>query len=271
MVESGDPVGLRIGELMTPELTPEQRKAIYEDEKNRLAAAQPPRKFPIRIASIILSAVALAGICVWIASNVYRSHALNQKLAEAIGKDRGLTETILKIETESSKMTYGELFELCNKSVESRTNLIVELRGVYPQVDSRLKEHLIEYLTGENEFVRAKRDFYRRSMEQSSAFDAYMEASKEFARASYGWEIYLRAKFDQREKVLKASAETTQCADDFLKAYENMGKQEAKISSEAAGAGLNFTPIFNRYAKDNKKRADDAKTASTQYIAVIMK
>lgn len=256
---------------MTPELTPEQRKAIYEEEKSRIEAERPKRKFPVRIASIILSAVVLLAVGLWIASNIYQTRALNQKLAEAIGKDRGLTETILKIEAESSKMTYGELFELCNKSVESRTNLIVELRGVYPQVDSKLKEHLIEYLTAENEFVRAKRDFYRHSMEQSSAFESYLEAARNFSRSSYGWEIYLREKSDQREKVMKASAETTQSADEFLKAYENMGKQEAKIGGEAAGAGLNFTPIFSHYAKDNRKRADDAKTASTQYVAALMR
>jgi len=70
---------------------------------------------------------------------------------------------------------------------------------------------------------------------------------------------------------LKASTETTQSANDFLKAYENMGKQEAKIGGEAAGAGLNFTPIFTQYAKDNRKRAEEAKTAATQYIAAIMR
>lgn len=225
----------------------------------------------IRLALILLTTIALAGMGFWIAFDVYQTHALNQKLAEAMGKDRGLTETILKTETESSKMTYGELFELCDKSVESRTNLIVELRGVYPQVDSRLKEHLIEYLTAENEFVRAKRDFYRRSMEESSAFDAYVEAARNFAASSYGWEVYLREKADQREKVLKASAETSRSADDFLKAYENMGKEETKISREATGAGLNFTPIFSRYAIDNRKRAEDAKAASTQYMAAMMR
>jgi hypothetical protein len=256
---------------MTPELTPEQRKAVYEEEKRRLDAELPPRRLPMRLASIILFAVALLGIGIWVASNVYRAHALNEKLAEAIGKDRGLTETILKIETESSKMTYEELFELCNKSVESRTNLIVELRGVYPQVDSRLKEHLIEYLTAENEFIRAKRDFYLRSMEEPSAFNAYLEAVMNSASSSYGWEVYLREKSDQRERVLKASEETTRSADDFLKAYENMAKQEAKIGGEAAGAGLNFTPIFNQYAKENRKRAEDAKTASSQYTAAVMR
>ncbi len=251
---------------MTPELTPEQRKAIYEQEKTRIEAQHPRRNLPIRLISVSLLAIVLAGVAVWISVSLYQNHALNQKLAEAIGTDRGLTETILKVETESSKMTYGELFDLCDKSIQSRTNLIVELRGVYPQVDSSLKEHLIEYLTAENEFVRAKRSFYRHSMEESSAFDAYSEAAKNFARASYGWEVYLREKSDYREKVLKASAETKQSADDFLKSYEDMGKEDAKIRREATNAGLNFTPIFSQYAKDNKKRADDTKIAAAQYV-----
>lgn len=75
--------------------------------------------------------------------------SLYSKLEEAVGKDAGYTETIIKVEAEASSMTYKELFDLCEKSIEGRTNLIVELRGLYPEIKSELKEKLIDFLNAE--------------------------------------------------------------------------------------------------------------------------
>lgn len=194
----------------------------------------------------------------------YRVYGLKQKLGEAIGKDLGLTETILKIESESSKMTYGELFELCNKSVENRTNLIVELRGLYPDMDYRLKTRLVDYLSAENEFVRAKREFYRKTMEQSSAIQSYAENEKSFRASSAGWQFYLDQRRPLREKVLEASGEALTSADEFTKMYDSVAKQEIMIAQETHNAGLRFDPVFQKHATSNQKRAKEIKDGALQ-------
>lgn len=56
----------------------------------------------------------------------YKFAELKSRLEVAIGMDAGYTETILKIESDASNITYGEVFSLCDKSIEDRQKLIVE-------------------------------------------------------------------------------------------------------------------------------------------------
>src|SRR5580704_13590737 len=157
------------------ELSPEERKQIYDEERTRLekeapqAKVQPPRTVRGRAVVWTIGGLLVLSVGGVFADRQYRLHDVKQRLGEAIGKDQGLTETILKIESESSKITFAEVFELCNKSVDARTNLIVELRGLHPEMDYQLKVQLLEYLNAENEFVRAKRELYKKMMQASSA------------------------------------------------------------------------------------------------------
>lgn len=195
-------------------LSPEERKQIYEEEKQRLEANPPQEapttarltlKRPIVWAACALIVVIGAAI---FAFHEYRLHEINQALGAAIGKDQGLTETILKVESDSSKITFAELFELCNKSVEGRTNLIVELRGLHPEMDYELKERLIAYLNAENDFVRAKREFYSKVMQGSSATNMYLEHIRNPPSSIYGWEFFNDQVRQLRQKVLEAASET---------------------------------------------------------------
>jgi hypothetical protein len=166
-------------EIIIMDLSQEERRAIYAEEKARIEqeAPQPAANrlpHPKAIVWTICALAAVAGAST-LGYQQYRLHEVKQKLGEAIGKDLGLTETILKVESESSKITFAELFELCNKSVDGRTNLIVELRGLHPEMDYALKEQLIKYLNAENEFVRSKREFYAKVMQASSASETYVQ------------------------------------------------------------------------------------------------
>ena len=247
-------------------LTSEERRQVYEEEQRRLVDARPLRP-ALATRGMLISALAAiliitAGGC--LAIQGFRMHQLNQKLGEAIGRDLGLTETILKVESESAKMTYAEFFELCNQSLESRTNLIVELRGVYPGIDYGLKTRLVEYLSAQNELVRAKRDFYRKSMEHSSATDSYWEQIKQRPSSEYGWSYYRGSVQRVRGQMLEAARQTAASADEFLRIYESMAKQEMAIASEARSAGLRFDPIFQKHAPGNRKRVEDTKQGIRQ-------
>jgi hypothetical protein len=243
-----------------PELTPQERRRIYEEERARIEERRRARKLP-------LGKVAVVGICALVvivgagrlAYHAYRMHVLRQRLGDAIGRDVGLTETILSINSGSSKITFGEILELCNKSVETRTNLIVELRGLYPEMDYRLKTRLIEYLSSENEFVRATRDYYRKEMELSSAMDSYTEALKEPPSSEYGWDFYYDRVRQLKAKSLESAREAEKSADEFLTAYDKMAKEEVAISQEARDSGLRFEPVFQKYAKGSQKSAQGTK------------
>ncbi|MGD0008385.1 MAG: PEGA domain-containing protein [Terriglobia bacterium] len=202
-----------------------------------------------------------------LAHHAYRMHVLKERLGDAIGRDLGLTETILSIHSESSKITFGEIFELCNKSVETRTNLIVELRGLYPELDYRLKTRLIEYLSAENEFVRAMRDYYREEMQFSTAMDSYTEGLKDTPSSEYGWDFYHDRVRQLKAKTLESAREAEKSADEFLATYDKMTKEETAIAQEARNAGLRFEPIFQKYAQGNQKSAQGTKQVAQQFEA----
>lgn len=257
------------------ELTAGERKQIYEEEKSRheIEQARIIRSSFLskKTVSLAICAVVVLGIVGSVGYHVYQIHGLKQRLEDAIGKDLGLTETILKVESDSSKITYGEVFELCNKSVEQRTNLIVELRGLYPEIDYRFKTTLVEYLSSENEFVRAKRDFYRRSMEASSAATSYLEASKNYPTSLYGWDFYHAQVERSKAKFQEASLTAERTADEFLKTYQKMAADETAIAKEAHRAGIRFEPIFQKHASGNRKAAEDTKQAAQRAVTILGK
>jgi hypothetical protein len=219
----------------------------------------------------VASGVAVIAIAVWFGLQQYRLSQLKAKLDESIGRDLGLTETILKTETESTKMTYAELFDLCDKSIQARTNLIVELRGVYPDIPFRFKEDLIGYLNAENEFVRSKRDFYRKALSQSSAWDSLVEQVKDTPSSSYGWDYYQDRTRKLRAEVMKAAEEMSGSSDAFWDTYQKVAKEEVSIVGKARAAGIRFEPIFAKFAEGNKKAADSAKDNTQSLIAALVK
>lgn len=248
------------------DLTPEERRRIYHEEKARIEseglALLSEEKRPFlsqRLVFFAFGTLLIVAVLGTLGYHLYRAHEIKQRLAEAIGRDLGLTETILKVETESSKITFGEVFQLCSKSVEDRTNLIVELRGLHPEMDSQLKTRLLDYLNAENEFVRAKRDLYRKSMEHSAAFSAYMEQMKSFPSSSYGLDFYNDRIRQSKSRVHETADETEQSANEFLEVYEKMVKQELTMAEEAQGAGIRFERIFLKHAKANKEQAELSK------------
>jgi len=76
-------------------------------------------KFSISLILIISFSFIILGILGgYYGYNTYKLSELKKNLEVSLGKDNGYTETILKIETESSNMTFQELFNLCDKSIE---------------------------------------------------------------------------------------------------------------------------------------------------------
>ncbi len=206
-----------------PELSPEERKRIYEEERARIEGGRPRRKLrSSRVALTTICTLVLVVSAAGLAYHEHRMHLLKQRLGDAIGLDLGLTETILSTHSESSKITFGEIFGLCNKSVETRTSLIIELRGLYPELDYGLKTRLIQYLSAENEFVRAMRDYYKDEMEFSTAMDSYIEGLKETPSSEYGLDFYHDRVRQLKARSLDSAGEAQRSADDFLMAYDKM-------------------------------------------------
>jgi hypothetical protein len=246
------------------DLSTEQRRQIYDEERAKLEQTNQLGVRPPKSALKRIIVWAMCALLILIGGGVfaqwqYRLHDVKQKLSEAIGRDRGLTETILKVESDSAKITFAEFFQLCNKSIEGRTDLIVELRGLHPEMDYELKGRLIGYLNAENEFVRTKRDFYTKMMQESSASTLFVQQVQDRPSSPYGWDYYSNRVQQLRLKLFEAGSEVETSSDEFVAIYQKMVKEEIAISQSAKGAGLSFDPIFAKYEAENQKKAKEAK------------
>jgi hypothetical protein len=192
---------------------------------------------------------------------------LKARLVEAVGKDAGYTETILKVEAEASSMTYGEMFALCERSIDARTNLIIELRGLYPQVKSDLRTKLIDFLSAENELVRQKSAFYRKSMALSTAMDLIKDHLSEKPSSEYGWDFYMSRFKKLSAESKEAAGGMAEAASAFSTTYKALRDQEATLGVAMEAAGIRFQPIFKKYGDANLKHADEAKALAAKMAA----
>lgn len=221
------------------------------------------RRGPI-IAVVAIFVVVLGVGSSIVGNKLIKMARLNERLEEAVGRDSGYTETILKIEAESGSMTYAELFSLCEKSIEDRTRLIIELRGLYPDIDSEMKTALVEHLAEENELVRQKVAFYRKQMELNSSLELYLDQLADTPTSPYGWDYYntrlARLKADASDAISGMIEEGTE----FVSTYEKLVDKEKDLGASLDQAGLRFVRVFEKYKSQNVGKAREAiKTAQS--------
>jgi len=216
------------------------------------------RRWILIVAGILVLVGAIAVVGVRFGTHYLSLARLNDRLEEAVGRDAGYTETILKIEAESGSMTYAELFKLCEKSIDDRTSLIVELRGLYPNIDSKLRNTLIEHLTAENEFVRQKVSFYRKQLALSTAIELYVDQLNDVPSSIYGWDYYRTRLATLKTKTLEAVSEMVVEGTLFVETYKTLVGREDSLSEQMERAGLRFVTVFKKYQAQNVEKTQQA-------------
>jgi len=202
--------------------------------------------------------ILLGGLIVVVAAGFYINHRMkisnfNEKLQTIIGKDQEITETILKVESQGSQITFSELFELCDKSVNIRTEMLMELRGLYPNMESALKDSLREFLNAENELVRLKSQSYRKYLNLSSDNDSYEEALERWNRSSLSSrEYYLQTWKEKLLDVFVGSDDLKRVLLKFMVTYNKLIEKEKSLENMMKKENLKFTPIFSKYQEANQ-------------------
>lgn len=219
----------------------------------------------LNIAIAVIGVVLISVLGIKFGYHQYKVFKLKEKLEEAIGKNLGYTETILKIEAEASNMTYKELFDLCYKSIQDRTNLVIELRGLYPDINYELKEKLVNFLNDENILVRAKRAFYRSSMGFSSAMKSYTDHISDTPSSSFAREYYLKRSVSLKNELLKEIGDILSSSEDFKTNYNKLCKQENEISNMMKSEGLRFPLLFQNFQSHNLNAVEKAKSIAEKF------
>jgi len=219
------------------------------------------KSFPwVMISSILLTLVIAIGgsVCSY---KYYKILQLKNKITEAIGKDAGYTETILNSESDSPNITYKEFFDLCDKSIEGRTNLIIELRGLYPNVKYDLKEKLIDFLNSENELVRAKKAFWQRQLDlqvKIDIYDGYLKEVKYAYYSGYNLAYYLKIATQTKAEMTEIASNMIIKASTFVLLYKGLLSQEGLLVKEMDKNKIRFNTIFKKHEAQNTKEADNA-------------
>jgi len=203
----------------------------------------------VKIIAIVLVFIVLAVVTGLYVNQRMKVADLNEKLTQTIGKDQGLMEIILKIP--GSEITYGEVFDLCDKSVNDRIELIITLRGLYPNMKSNLKDSLIDFLSIENELVRDVKQYARREMNIKDK----VESIERLRNSEYSY--YYNSSIQSDLNELKDDAiRGLSSALSFKDKYEDLVNKEIGLSKQMNKAGLRFILIFDKYKTANIEGAD---------------
>jgi hypothetical protein len=213
---------------------------------------------------ILLGIAALAVLAIagrWAYSS-YTLSLLKQQLAVAVGKDSGYTETVLKIEKDSPNMTFAELFQLCDKAIEGRDVLIVELRGLYPDIPYDLKDKLIDFLNSENELTREKRAFYRAQMEFSTSVNILTKHLADRPDSVYAIDFWVKRTKQLRGEAKEHAEAVVKSCDAFSATYSSIDEKETLLGKQMDAEGVRFVRVFQKYKDSNATRVDGARRAA---------
>jgi hypothetical protein len=218
---------------------------------------------------IVVTAVVAVGAFFFI-RNKLKVDEMNEKLQSFIGKDQGITETILKTEDESSSISYQELFDLCEKSVKDRTDMLVELRGLYPNMESTLRDSLIGFLNAENELSRSKSQAYRKSMNANTNYESYNDATSDRRNGSYLMADYYKKRiYEACKETLDDAKGLKENVQTFYDNFKLLLEKEKSLGELMKDEDLRFTPIFAKYQPSSLKFLNDQNKLADLYMNIL--
>ena|GEM_PF-3056887 len=174
--------------------------------------------------------------------------AFDAKLEEVIRKDAGYTETIIVAEDNASSMSYQEILDLCDKSIEERTNLIVELRGTYPENQGELKSKLISFLNSENELIRQESRLYHSESVYSLSNKSLRDAKKDYDSSHNSYDLErLKRNITEVENAMYEMAGNNLM---LVSSYNAVLEEESGLKTAMDQGGIHFV---QKYQESNRR------------------
>ena len=233
--------------------------------------------------AVVVVAIVFLG---WpVATRMLRHSKAASDLDVMLREDAGYSETILKVELDAPDASLKEFADFCERSITQRTERIIKIRAISPDIDPELRERALDYLNAENSLVRAKRRFYesyevlsRMQTEYSDAGKQHdqlsvlgNEAAKTLTAPSLEMAIaYLeQAKsFALRRVALypqlkEASAALLKTSSEYSSAFSAAQSKEDGLVAVGRVQGVTVEPVFGKYRSATTKEIEKAKTSVT--------
>lgn len=195
---------------------------------------------------------AIAGFRAW--QEQQRQTAVRAEIRKILAKDGGYMESILGAEKNESSLNYKEFFDLCDKAIEGKRALTIELRGVALGLDPALVDKARKYIDVGNEVIRAKHIFYQKQLELNSADS---NGIKEI-RAMHIPNVIDRVEAIQRYSGLVTKVSTTveqadKAAADFAMLYRKYAGLEIAMLQEWSEQDIQLQRTAEQYQALNMK------------------
>jgi tetratricopeptide (TPR) repeat protein len=233
--------------------------------------------------------VAVSAIAAIIAACYFAYGARNKSVARSqasneLMKDAAYTETVLKAEADSSNITYQELFDLCDKSLSLKTDLLVELRTGLPGIDPSLRDKLIAYVNAESSVIRSKRAYYRKKLEFDEKTRSQVDLRKRVANAEALSDYYqkqrnleealrfaeeaaqmLRSNIDLGRNVHESAQDLQAAVNAYWIAYGDALKLETEVAKLCKSARLSVGSPFNQLQKGAEDSVKHIRELTAQF------
>lgn len=209
------------------------------------------RRLLVAIAASVLCVAAFLGSYAWhqheLAVQQQRLAAETAaKLREAIIKDQELTEPVLQSPV---GMTYDEFFRQCERSIDERNRLVVDVRLLPQDVLGPLPGRVISQMKALNELTRAKAGLMHLLVQWGSKArnhsDDFARLEAEFFRTHTGGEgeAIEWARKTAIAEIATLAKEIKQSADAFDEMYDKATDEDEAICVEAASPASRSNPI----------------------------
>jgi hypothetical protein len=231
--------------------------------------------------ALVISAIAFLG---WpAATRMLRHSKAASDLDVMLREDAGYSETILKVELDAPDASLKEFADFCEKSITQRTERIIKIRAISPDIDSELRDRALDYLNAENSLVRAKRRFYDsyevlsrmqteysntgRLITQIESLNRGLGDAQTAARLEASI-AYLEQKLSLEKGRVTLSIQMNQASTTLLKtsgeydsAFSATQSKEEGLIAAARVQGIAVESVFGKYRSTTTKEIEKAKTS----------
>jgi cytochrome c len=213
------------------------------------------------IAAVVLVVMVIAG---YVGLNIYRDHQYMEAVTPHIKNISLRVTNAALIETETSKVTYKEVFERLDGDVAEVEKRILEVQTISTADTKGQADLIINYLKASQEFLRALVSKFRKQLAASSAIEWAKQRDDDFWNDS-GYSSYaLKAASKARDERLKAIDEYQKAAYDVAETLARLGDARGKLALMAASDALVSDGVIDELKKQNPTKSQDQEQKATQ-------
>lgn len=186
-----------------------------------------------------------------------------EKVAPLVKNSSIRVSNALKIEIDSSNVTFAELFEKLEEDTKEIEKRNIEVQSAAVQKFKDISDPTIAYLEACQSYSRAMAMMYRKKLALQNSMDAADDAIADArGTSSYSFDYAKKRASRAMEKMDEAIKERVASASDFHLAAKNLKEKRLSLSSVLEGDALIDLAQLDKVIKSSGQLLDEMKKAA---------